>query len=150
MTRRHEVDRELQALLKLRRIPVDEGRLERVREHLRRRGSRRERGRAPGFFPRHRLALSFGSALVLVGLILWQVAPGPQGPQEAPVASRLLEIVEDEGRMDQALVLLGGFASPGSEGDTLVEWEAYDRSLLGYYQEAVEQGNVLEALYGSS
>jgi len=150
MTRRHEVDEQLRALLALRRSPADEGRLASIREQLRRRGTRREPTRAEGFLPRHRLSLSMGSALLLLGLVVWRVAPWPQPSPEPRAASRLMEIVEDEGRMDQALVLLGGFASASSERDTLVQWDVYGRSLLGYYEEAVEQGDdVMEAFYGA-
>ena len=142
------MDKELQQLLRRRRTPVDEQRLEEIRESLHRRGPRRERREAPGFFPRHWLSLSFGSALVLIGLIVWRLVPFPRETADPFLASsRLLEIVQDEGRVEQALVLLNGFASASSNGDTLVQWDVYDRSLLGYYQEGEE--NVLQALYGS-
>ena len=147
MTRKNKVDQELQDLLKHRRIPVDQQRLEVMREELVRRGSRREWQRTPGFFPRHRLSLSLGSAMLLVGLIVWQLVPFPWEAGEQLVASGLLEIAQDEERMDRALVLLGGFASTASDRDTLVQWDVYDDStLIGYYSGGE---NVLEALYGS-
>jgi hypothetical protein len=147
MTRGNKVDQELQHLLKHRRISVDEQRLETMREELNRRGPRRERQRTPGFFPRHRFSLSLGSALVLIGLIVWRFVPMPQEATDRFADSRFLEIVQDEERVDQALVLLGGFASASSDRDTLVRWDVYDGSMLiGYYSEGE---NVLEALYGS-
>jgi hypothetical protein len=145
MTRKQEVEQGLRNLLKQRRVPLDEERLEAMRADLLRRVPLRMPGPVRGFFPRHRFSLSFGTALVLAGLIWWQVLPQREGSVPRPVASRLMEIVQNEGQIDQALVLLGGFASASSQGETLIEWEVGDRSLLGHYRDE----NLLETLYGS-
>jgi hypothetical protein len=145
MTRKKELEQGLRHLLKHRRVLVDEERLEAIRAGLLRRSPRSATGAAGGFFPRHRFSLSFGTALVLAGLIWWQVLPQREGRMPGPAASRLMEIAQNEGQMDQALALLGGFASASSQGETLIEWEVSDRSLLGHYRDE----NLLETLYGS-
>ena len=143
MTRNLDMEPRLQQLLKDRRIPVDEERLEAVREHLLQRVPVREPRRFPGFFRSYRLSLSLGTALVLIALIVWQFTPaGPGGP---PSPSGLMEIAADEGRIDRALVLLNGFASVSSQGETMVDWEYYNRSMVGDYGDE----NILETFYGS-
>lgn len=146
MIRRNEVDEALGDLLKARRVPADEGRLEAIREALGRRDLRPRPGPSRRGSSRYRLSLSFASALVVAVLVVWAWAPWRQaGDGRARLPSRFLEIVQDETRVDQALALLGGFAAePGAEGGE-VEWDPVSRSLLGQ----VQAESVLQALYES-
>ena len=141
----NRVDEVLRDLLKSRRVPVDEDRLESIRVGLRHRSVPLNRRQAPGFFSRHRVSLSFATAMVLIGLIVWSLAPLRQDSGQTLVSSRLLEILEDEQRVDQALVLLGGFASTPFGEDATAAWDPFGRSLLGQYQAEV----LLQTLYES-
>jgi hypothetical protein len=143
MTRNQDVEKGLQQLLKDRRIPVDEDRLEAMRESLLRQVPHRTPRRLPVFFRQYGYSLSFGTALVLVALIVWQIIP--LGPGNPPSSPGLMEIAADEGRVDRALVLLNGFASVASQGETMVDWEYYNRSMVGDYGDE----NILETFYGS-
>jgi len=134
MSPRHEVDEVLGDLLRQRRVPVDEQRLEAIRKGLHRQGARWQPRERPGFFPRHRLSLSFATALVVSGFLVWSLGPLRPDRGGTLVSSRLLEIVEDEGRVDQALALLGGFASASSGEGATAEWDLTSRSLLGHAQ----------------
>ncbi len=145
MTRNRDVEQGLQGLLKDRRIPVDDERLEAMRQGLLRKVPVQAPRPGPGFFRQHRFSLSFGSALVLLGLIVWQFTPVRQDGPSLPGASKLMEIAADESRVDRALVLLGGFASSSAQGESIIDWEFYNRSMLGDYEDV----NVLETFYGS-
>jgi hypothetical protein len=146
MTQREDVDERLQRLLRSRKVPVDEERLEGMRESLLRRAPRREPLPATGFLHPYRFALSFGMALVLIGLLAWQFYALRHARPPLSVASKLMRVVEDEEQMDHVLLLLSGFASTPSQGRPLVDWEFYNRSLLV----DCEGENLLETFYGQS
>ena len=145
MTRNRDVEQSLQRLLKERRIPLDEARLDAMRRDLQRRAAAGPVRRHSGFLRRHRFALSSGTALVLAFFAVWRFAPFGPKPLPPTAPGKLVEIAADENRMDRALVLLGGFASPSSAGETMVDWDLFNRSMLGDYQEE----NILETLYSS-
>jgi len=143
MIPRNRVDEGLRELLHARRVPVDEDRLESIRVELRRRSALRKRLQTPGFLSRQRVSLSLATAMVLIGLIVWTLVPLRQDVGQTLFSSWLLEILEDEQRVDQALVLLGEFASTPSGENATVAWDPFSRSLLGQYQAEV----LMQSLY---
>ncbi len=132
MTPKEDLEQRLQRLLRSRRTPVDEERLEEMRQGLRKGSPRREPFLPPIFSQRYRLALPYGMLLVLITLFLWQLYPTRQAGPPLPVGSKLLKVMADEEELDHMLVLLSGFASSSSPSKTLVDWELYNQSALEF------------------
>ncbi len=146
MTQRKDVEQKLHRLLKSRQIPVDEDRLETMRESLLRRVAAVEALPAPGFLYRHRFATSFAAVCVLIGLLVWKIDPLNKSEAPSHAVFTLMEVIEDDEQLDHALVLLSGFASKTAQGRTVLDLEAYNRTMLS--DNVGEE--LLETFYGQS
>jgi len=144
MAQRNGLEQRLQQLLKSRPIPVDEGRLETMRAGLRSRLPRREIEPARGFFYHYRFALSFGTALVLIGLLVWQLPPFQEPTPIQSLESELAGVLEDEEQFTDMLVLFNGFTATRTEEEFLVDLRNTSQSWLG----DEEDERLFEALYG--
>jgi hypothetical protein len=144
MTERKVVEQGLRRLLKSRPVPVDEERLEAMRADLLRRVRRPEPVPVAGFFGQHCLALSVGTAVVLVGLLVWRFAPLTPAGGPGRDASNLIRVVANEEQLDHMLLLLNDFASTRSQAGSVIDWDFYDRS----WGEDAEGERMFETLYG--
>lgn len=145
MSSAKETEKKLRSLLRKRALSVDEKRLEEIRQGLLRRACQQRAAPARSFALRPRFALSFCVALLLVGFCTWHFfLRGDRSP--LPVAPRLVGILEDERQLDQALMLLGAFAAtPHPEGPA-IDWEFYNRPVLG----ETSGEDLIYVLYGLS
>ena len=144
MAREKDVEKKFQQLLQSRRIPVDEDRLAAMREGLLSLVPRGETEPEYGFFHRYRFALSFGTALVLIGLLVWQFRPlGETGPTP-PLESELARVLDDEEQFTDMLVLFHDFTSARAQDGLLADWTSYNPSWL----ENSEGEKLFETFYG--
>jgi len=130
MNEAKDLEQKLKRLLKNRLIPVDEERLEGMRKRL-------QKGIRPGAalsvfgaFRTYRFSLAFGTALVLIALIVWQHDPLRQGESSRVTGSTFIGAMQDEEQLDDMLVLLSGFTLSSLKDRTLIDWAFYNRSFL--------------------
>ena len=135
VSRRKELDQRLQSLLKGRQVPVDEERLESMRQSLLKQVPGRDPVSGSGFLPRYRFALAFGAAMAVIGIFVLQPhSPLRQGDPKLSVAYELRGLMKDEDQLDHLLVLLNDFVSTRSQEGAIIDKEFYNRSLSGRYQ----------------
>ena len=145
MSRTRDIEQKLQRILKGRQRPVDQERLEAMRGTLLSQDSvRAAPPQASGFFVRHRFGFAFATALVLAGLLAWQIYPHRPGDLTVSDRAELSRVVADENQLDGMLAVLNEFAYQEAQPVFLSDWDFYGRSWL---QDA-DGERLVEVIYG--